>query len=73
VAPVFDQVHFKHEQPQVLSPDSHVTIGSLRFSKHRTQPTCFEYIDTIVGMRLDHTEIHGNSLEDPSVINTESD
>ena len=25
-----DQVHFKHEQPQVLSPDSHVTIGTIQ-------------------------------------------
>jgi len=23
-------VHFKHEQPQVLSPDSHVTIGTIQ-------------------------------------------
>jgi len=46
-----DQVHFKHEQPQVLSPDSNVK--SVRFSKYRTQSACFDYIDTIVGMRLD--------------------
>ena len=26
----FDQVHFKHEQSQVLSPDSHVTIGTIQ-------------------------------------------
>jgi len=44
------QVHFKHEQPQLLSPDSLVTIRTIR--KRRTQPTCFAYIDTIVGMRL---------------------
>jgi len=46
----FDQMHFKHEQPQVLSPNSH--IQSVRFSKHRTQPTCFEYIGIIVDMPL---------------------
>ena len=52
---VYDQMHFKHEQSQFLSPDSHVT--TLRFSKYRTQPMCYvhwvAYIDTIVGMRLD--------------------
>jgi len=26
----FDQLHFKHEQSQVLSPDSHVTIGTIK-------------------------------------------
>jgi len=26
----FDKVHFKHEQQQVLSPDSHVTIGTIQ-------------------------------------------
>jgi len=25
----FDHVHFKREQPQVLSPDSNVTIGTI--------------------------------------------
>jgi len=25
----FDQVYFKHEQSQVLSLDSHVTIGTI--------------------------------------------
>jgi len=44
-----DQVHFKREQPQVLLKESQ----SVRFSKRRTQPACCEYIDTIVGMRLD--------------------
>ena len=29
------------------------TSQSVRFSKRRTQPACCEYIDTIVGMRLD--------------------
>jgi len=47
----FEQMHFKHEQPLVLSPNSH--IQSVRFSKHRTQPTCFEYIDIIVDIPLD--------------------
>jgi len=47
----FDQAHFIHEQSQVFSPDSYVTIGMIR--KYRTQPTCIEYIDTIVGMRFD--------------------
>ena len=28
-----DQVHFKHERPHILSPDSHVTIGTI----HQTQ------------------------------------
>jgi len=46
-----DQVHFKHEQPQVLLIESHVE--SVRFNKRRTQPACSEYNDTIVGMRLD--------------------
>jgi len=36
----FEQMHFKHEQPLVLSPNSHTK--SVRFSKHRTQPKCFE-------------------------------
>ena len=35
-----DQVHFKHEQPQVLLIESHVTIGTIQ----PTQPACFEYI-----------------------------
>jgi len=26
----FDQVHFKHRQSQVLSPFSHVTIGTIQ-------------------------------------------
>jgi len=26
----FDQVHFKHQQPQVFSPDPHVTIGTIQ-------------------------------------------
>jgi len=46
----FDQMHFKHEQPQILLAHSH--IQSVRFSKHMTQPTCFEYIDIIVDMPL---------------------
>jgi len=25
-----DQVHFKHEQPQVLSMESHITIGTIQ-------------------------------------------
>ena len=25
-----DQMHFKHEQPQVLLPDSHVTVSMIR-------------------------------------------
>jgi len=44
-------MNFKHEQPTVLSPNSH--IQSARFSKHRWQPTCFEYIDTKVNISLD--------------------
>jgi len=28
----FNQVYLKHEQPQIRSPDSHVTIGTI----HRT-------------------------------------
>jgi len=47
----FDQVHFKDEQPQVLSRDSHVT--QTRFTKRRAQRMWFEYDDTMVGMRLD--------------------
>jgi len=47
----FEQMHFKHEQPIVLSPNSH--IQSVQFSKYRTQPTCFEYIDILVDMPLD--------------------
>jgi len=42
-------VHIKHKQPLVLSPDSHVTLGMIQ----QTQSTYFEYIDTIVSMRLD--------------------
>jgi len=26
----FDEVHFKHEQPQVLLTDSHATIGTIQ-------------------------------------------
>jgi len=26
----FEQMHFKHEQPIVLSPNSHVTIGTIQ-------------------------------------------
>jgi len=44
-----DQVHFKHEQSQVLLIESHAKIGTIQ----QTQPACFECIDTIVGMRLD--------------------
>ena len=36
----FDQMHFKHQQPQV-QPDSLATVGTIQ----QTQPTCFEYID----------------------------
>jgi len=59
-------MYFKHEQSKVLLTESDVEI------KRRTQPACYEYIDTIVGMRLDQLsyEIHGNSLEDSGVINT---
>jgi len=42
------QVHFTHEQSQVISSDSLVTIGTIQ----QTQ-ACFAYIDTVVGMRLD--------------------
>jgi len=34
---------------QVLLIESYVTIGTIQ----STQPACFEYIDTIVGIRLD--------------------
>jgi len=33
IALSFDQVHFKHNQTQILSPDSHVTINTI----HQTQ------------------------------------
>jgi len=55
-------MHFKHEQSQVLS-----------LTNYKTQPTCIEYIDTIVGMTNGHIDIHGNSLEDPGVCNTDSE
>ena len=48
----FEQMHFKHEQRIVLSPNSH--IQSVRFSTHRTKPTCLEYIDIILDISLDH-------------------
>jgi len=44
-------VQFKHELQQVLSPDPHEQ--SVRFTKPRTQPGCFEYDDTILNMWLD--------------------
>ena len=44
------QVHFTHEQSQVISPDSLVTIGTIQQTQ---DAACFAYIDTIVGMRLD--------------------
>jgi len=67
----FDQVHFKHKQSQVLSPDSHVTIGTIQQmqdaanvhwvcrhnSRHAAWPT--------VVLRF-------TSLEDLGVINTSS-
>jgi len=36
----FDQVHFKHEQPQVLSPDSHVTIGIIQQTQDAANVLC---------------------------------
>jgi len=35
-----DQVHFKHEQPQVLLIESHVAIGTIQ----QTQPTCLSIL-----------------------------
>jgi len=50
-------MHFKHEQPQVLSPDSHVTIDTFCQNAGRSQHVfslgTFEFDDTIVGTRLD--------------------
>jgi len=48
-----DQVHFKHEQPQVLLIKSHVTIGTIQQTQDAA--SVFEYIDIIFGMRLDQT------------------
>jgi len=48
----FDQVHIKHQRPQVPSPDSQVTIGTIQQTQD-VQPTWFEYIHAIVGMHLD--------------------
>jgi len=46
-----DQVHFKHEQSQVLLIESHVTIGMIQQTQDAA--SVLEYIDTVVGMRLD--------------------
>jgi len=32
----FDMAHFKHKQPQVLSPDSHATIGTIQETQDTT-------------------------------------
>jgi len=37
----FGQVHFKHEQPQVLSPDSHVTLGTIQQTQ---DATCLHWV-----------------------------
>ena len=49
-------MHFKHEQSQVLSPDSPVTIDTI----HQTQDaaTCFEFDDRVVGTRIDQQLLH---------------
>ena len=47
------QVHFKHERAKILSPDSLVTIRTIQQTQDATSVLCVQYIDTLVGMRLD--------------------
>jgi len=54
------QVHFKHEQPQVLSLiHSQQTVQS---SKRKTQPACIAYIDTIVGISVATSDVLTSDL-----------
>jgi len=69
----FDQVYIQHNQPQDLSPNSHLTVDTIdqtqdavnvlwirrHYSRHAAWPTVIE--------------IHENSLENPGVISTNSD
>jgi len=58
-----------------LSPNSHVTIDTIRPIVCRTQSKCFEYVtlQSACGFTNGHIEIHENSLEYPGVIDTKSD
>jgi len=51
VSDATDQVHFKHKHPQVLLIESNVTVGTIQQTQDAA--SVLEYIDTIVGMRLD--------------------
>jgi len=70
----FDQVHFKHEQPQVRLSDSHLGIGRIQQNTgHSQRPLSISTQCLACGLTNGHIEIRGNSLEDPGVMNTKSD
>jgi len=62
-------MHIKHEQPQVLSPDSHVTIGTIQ-QTHPTELWVWRHNCTHAAWPTDNTDIHGNPLEDTDITNT---
>jgi len=59
----FDQVYFKHKQPQVLSPDSHATTDTIQQTQEAANVGCD---DTIVGMRLHQRSYGTRNSENPS-------
>jgi len=63
-------VHFKHEQPQVILMESHVTIDDSAKAgrSQRALGISAQYLKC--GLTTGHIEIHGNSLEDSGVITT---
>ena len=66
----FDQVYFKHKQPQVLSPDSHATTDTIQQTQEAANVGCD---DTIVGMRLPQRSYGTRNSENPSSENPSSE
>jgi len=49
--------NFKYEQSQVLTPDSHVTIGASQQAQDAANVLWVEYIGAIIDMRLDQRSL----------------
>jgi len=65
-----DQVRFKHEQPQVLLIESHVTIGTIQLTQRSQRALGISTQKLARGLTNRHIEIHGKSLENSGVITT---
>jgi len=69
-------VHIKCEQPQVLSPDSHVTIDENQ-KIQTTELWVWRYYTRNLQLHktlpVVNTDIHENPLKDPGVTNTKSE